>query len=83
MVSSGVTNTQNITQPPQGPLPRDGVKGRSEELRSGSDHMAHKLCDFKLVFCRIHLGSGFPEAEPETGCTWVIAWREGLSGESK
>lgn len=38
-----------------------------EDLGSSSGHLAHKLCDFELILWRIHLGSVFPEAEPETG----------------
>lgn len=41
--------------------------------------MVHKLCDFRLVLCRIFLGSGFSEAEPKTGI--IVCVVAGVGGD--
>lgn len=89
MVSLETTNTRNITHPPQGSIPRNEEKawhwtGKSNKLGdqgSSSDCMIHKLCDFRCRLCRICLGSGFSEAEPETGIIVVWCGGRGLLDE--
>lgn len=93
MVCLGAKNTTNITQPPQDGIPGNEEKeggwiGKSSKLgdqniwRPVSDYIVHKLCDFRLILCRIYLGSGLPEAEPETGIQMYMGYWVGVGALS-
>lgn len=84
MVSLGATNTRNITQPPQGPISRNGEKeccwtGKSNRL-GDQGYMVltiwfHKLCDFRPYYVGFVLVQVSQKQRLRHRFRWSLGWK--------